>query len=168
MKNIKSYKLFERITYSTLKSDNKELIQSIEEDIEMIFLDLLDDDGFNLDFDLTDYAGNISNISISRSINGRYKPIKFNENPEYLDAIEHLYQYIIKSGLKFFHISSNGWLCDTSNRGIQFNTKDWDFIKQKLIESQGERGINKMIFNILDIHKLNTKDPFYLKYSKRK
>jgi hypothetical protein len=112
-------------------------LKGLEDDIEGIFVQVLDD-GWVLDYQLTDYAGNIGWIKLRKESGGESKTIE-----ELLPYLHHFYDYIKSKGYDFHHINLFDWICvdyDRSKAAINFGRKDWDFIEQHLIAVADRRG----------------------------
>ena len=149
MKYIKRFN--EEVSYTY--GNDMVFLKGLEDDIEGIFVQVLDD-GWVLDYQLTDYAGNIGWVRL-RKESGESKPID-----ELLPYLHHFYDYIKSKGYDFYHINLFGWICvdyDRSKQAINFARKDWDFIEQHLIAVTGERPVVGSISMNLS-HNFTSKD----------
>lgn len=125
MRYLKSF--CEEVSYTY--GNDISFLKGLEDVIEGIFVELLDD-GWVLDYQLTDYAGNIGWVKLRKS-DGELKTID-----QLLPYLHHFYDYIKSKGYDFHHIDLYGWICvdyDRSKPAISFERKDWDFIEQHLI-----------------------------------
>lgn len=146
---MKYIKTFETIT-STSYATDKEFIQRLEDNITAILVDMLDD-GYDINYKLTDYGGNIGNISIKSS---NYKNAKTIDN--YLELFHTLYDYLKSEHYDFYHINLYGWICDKKDNAISFAYKDWDFIEEHLLKNINtnlNRPLLNISFNINPINK---------------
>ncbi len=103
--------------------NDEKFIKDLECDIEQIFVDVLDNE-YNIDFHLTDYAGNISSIRLSSKNRNNPVPIKV-----FLESLHDLYDYIKSVGSRLYEICINGkWIVYIAKR------LTWEFIEQTIIE----------------------------------
>lgn len=120
-------------------------LKGLEDDIEGIFVQVLDD-GWDLDYQLTDYAGNIGFVRLKKESGGESKTIE-----QLLTYLHHFYDYIKSKGYDFHHIDLFDWICvdyDRSKAAINFGRKDWDFIEQHLITVANGRPVHSISMNL--------------------
>ena len=141
MKYIRSYNEEVSHTYG----NDMVFLKGLEDDIEGIFVQVLDD-GWDLDYQLTDYAGNIGFVRLKKESGGESKTIE-----QLLTYLHHFYDYIKSKGYDFHHIDLFDWICvdyDRSKAAINFGRKDWDFIEQHLITVANERPVHSISMNL--------------------
>ncbi len=123
MRYLKPYN--EAVTSSSYYNDKK-FVNELESDIEYIFIDVLDDYEYDIDFHLTDYAGNISGIRLQ--CKDRHNPVPI---PLFFQAIEHLNNYIKEHGSYLHDFNINGkWISSDT----KFSRLTLDVIKKFLFE----------------------------------
>ena len=141
MKYIRSYNEEVSHTYG----NDMVFLKGLEDDIEGIFVQVLDD-GWDLDYQLTDYAGNIGFVRLKKESGGESKTIE-----QLLTYLHHFYDYIKSKGYDFHHIDLFDWICvdyDRSKAAINFGRKDWDFIEQHLITVANGRPVHSISMNL--------------------
>lgn len=151
MKYIKTYEglfnLNENIT-SASYGDNMNFIKDLESDIKDIFIDVLD---FNYDihFHLTDYGGNVSNITIKASDSKSLAPIDL-----FLESIHHLYDYVSSASL-------GSYIIDICINGKWIQSKygmTWEYIEECIINRPSfalnkDSGIYSLVISIGPLNK---------------
>jgi hypothetical protein len=151
MKYIKRFN--EEVSYTYGNDIN--FLKDLEDDIEGIFVQVLDD-GWVLDYQLTDYAGNIGWVKLRKESGGESKTIE-----DLLPYLHHFYDYIKSKGYDFHNINLFDWICvdyDRSKAAINFGRKDWDFIEQHLIAVSDRRGRTVGSISINLSHNFTSKD----------
>ena len=111
--------------------NDREFISSMEDNIEAIFIDMIDD-GFELDMTLTDYPGNCGHISIRKWKNNK-------KITEYLDIFHMFFDYITEKGYSINNINLGGWIKDENDKTISFSNKSWEFVEEHLIKATKDR-----------------------------
>lgn len=139
MKYLKYFEGIESRSYS----NDKELIKKMEDSITAIFVELLDD-GYDIYYQLTDYAGNIGLINFKLGSNTRFSDAKPFE--DCLDMFRTLQEYLRSEGYDFYYINLRGWIeneNDYYKRCQSFQGKDWQYVEDRLLTAmEGARDNN--------------------------
>lgn len=145
---MKYLKCFEAITSNSYATD-KDFIKRMEDSITGIFVDMMDD-GYDINYHLTDYAGNIGSVSFKCEVFANAKPLS-----EYFDLFRTLQEYLRDNNYDFHYISLRGWIInpdDNYKRCQSFRGKDWQFVENMLmIANSGGRDdkLYNIIFNVI-------------------
>lgn len=151
MKYLKKFETVGTVKRSSRNMNDEEFIHSMEDNIEGIFIDMIDD-GFDLDMTLTDFGGNAGYFSIKKWRNDKYIT-------EYLDIFHMFFDYITKKGYSIMNIyCGGGWISDERDKAISFGNKSWEFIEEKLIISTKDRPFNGLSLHLNPIKTKWVKD----------
>lgn len=125
MKYIKTYKDINEATTSYY--NDEKFIKDIESDIEDIFVDVIDYE-YDIDSHLTDYAGNISNITLKKYRDDK-APVDI-----FLESLHHLYDYVKVYGSYIKDIYVNGKWLESKYRKDNQGRMTWEFIEKEIRE----------------------------------
>ena len=126
MKYIKTYKDINESNSTSYYNDEK-FIKDMESDIEDIFVDVIDYE-YDIDFHLTDYAGNISNITLKKYRDDKV-PVDI-----FLESFHHLYDYVKVYGSYIQDIYVNGKWLESKYRKDNQGRMTWEFIENEIRE----------------------------------
>jgi hypothetical protein len=134
MKYLMTFESVGTVKRSSRNMNDKEFIHSMEDNIEGIFIDMIDDE-FELDMTLTDWGGNCGSFSIKKWRNDK-------SITEYLDTFHRFFDYITRKGYSIKDINCRGWIKDERDKTIYFGDKNWEFIEEQLIRVTEGRPFN--------------------------
>ena len=146
----KTFEAIGSIKRNSRNINDKEFINSMQDNIEGIFIDMIDD-GFELDMTITDQGGNCGNISIRKWANNK-------KITEYLDIFHMFFDYITEKGYSIGNINLGGWIKDENDRTISFNNKSWEFVEEYLIKATKDRNFNGLLLYLNPIKTKWVKD----------